>query len=332
MPGINVRRGDGFMRNSSGTTIVELMIASLIMTIMAGAFLSILLVTYKADTRSTSITDTTSAVRQIKERLGLDVRQGRTLGDVYGTGFFDPPGGGPGAMWVPAGTDSFPGAQNPVYGAGQAPPQGWPASWPGGGVNNPYRLGPTCLIVQIPIGNNHNDSGGLHQLSTDPNLTGWPTAIFPNTATYTAEQRAQGPGNPAVTVPYDNVETHVYMVLPDAQELGTYKLEWCTFPGYPVPGYLPAAHAKSPQVLLKGIVGPLDANGDLRIFQFVDKTDGALHDAIAPSPSYVSNYTGIIVNLEVRGRSDRYGVRGQNIGFKTEVFLRNNAIATVNGG
>jgi type II secretory pathway pseudopilin PulG len=327
------------VRNQRGSSLVEVLIAAAIMSVIATAFLSILLVTYKANAKITNVTDTASALRQVKERLGMDIRAGRTLGDVYGTGFYDPPGPQPASIWVPQGVDTFPGASNPVYGAGQAPPAGWPASW----GPTPYQLSNTCLIVQVPIGNNHNDSGTTHAWSTNAALLGWPTAIYPNTAAYTAAQRAQGPGNPPVGVPFDNVETHVYKVVADPDNAGEYLLQWCSFPGYPVPGYLPAAHSMAkPQTILKGIVGPMDNGGNLKVFQFIDKTKpaGVAQDAISdtngnPNPAYVANYTGIVVNLEIRTHTEsvigRKGISIQPVGFKTEIFLRNNAIATTNG-
>lgn len=328
--------------NRRGASLVEVLVAGTIMTMIAGAFLGTLLVTYKANAKISNQTDTNNAIRQIKERLGVDLRAGRTLGDVYGTGFTDNVNGT--QVWIPQGVDYFPGSQNPVYGAGQTPPKGWPSSWPGGGSTNPYRLSNKCLIVQVPIGNNHNDSATKHAWSTDASKLGWPTAIYPNNASYTAAQRAQGPGNPAVTVPWDNVETHVYMVVVDPDNAGEYLLQWCSFPGLAVPGYNPEAHSMAqPQTLLKGIIGPLDANGNIKVFQFLDKTkpNSPPQDIITDtdgvsSPAHIANYTGIAINLEVRTHQDsvlgRKNISLQPIGFKSEIFLRNNAIATTNGG
>jgi hypothetical protein len=312
------------MRAQSGTTLIEMMIACLIMAFVSTAFLGILLTTYKTSAKVTNSTDTASAVRIVKEKLGADIRQGRTLGDVYGTGFTES------GIWIPQGVDTFPGPLNPVYGDGQAPSSGWPTSWTGGGVGNPYQLSNTCLIVQVPVLDNHNDNGSTHNTNANP---GWPTAIFP--ASY--GNGYPGPGSPPVTGnPWDNVETHVYMVKQDPNNAGEYQLEWCSFPGYPVTGYLPAAHSMQPQVLLKGIVGPLK-NGTPQVFQFIDKTDptGTPRDTITPGPAYVANYTGVVVNLEIRSHAEsnvhRKDLSVQPIAFKTEIFLRNNAIATTNG-
>lgn len=305
--------------------MVEMCIVALIMAFVSTAFLGILIATYKTNAKVTNMTDTITAVRLVKEKLGVDIREGRTLGDVYGSTFVD------NGVDIREGTASFPGNKNPCYGAGQTPPAGWPWAGP------PYALSNTCLVVQIPIGDNHLDSGSTHNI--DGTKMGWPTAIYPTQLpAYSGVMYAGlGPGNPVVDNPWDNVETHIYQVLPDPNNAGEWRLEWCSVPGFAVPGYLPAAHSQSPQVLLTGIVGPLDGNGTPHIFQFIDKTDttGVARDTILPSTGYVANYTGVVVNLEIRQHQEsnvlRKDISVQPVGFKTEIFLRNNAIATTNG-
>jgi hypothetical protein len=133
----------------------------------------------------------------------------------------------------------------------------------------------------------------------------------------------------------ENVETHVYQILQDPANPGEWIMQVASYGGIPVPGYLPAVHTNGPQTLLTGIVGPMDpATNTPKVFQYISRVDttGRPHDQIDPDGSHATEYTGVVVNLEVKrhqtviaGRND---ISSKPLGMKLEVFLRNNATAT----
>lgn len=302
------------MRSSRALTMVETLVSTTVMSCVALSMMAILLVNYRTSAKITAIEDNIDAVRQIKERLSADVREGRSLGDVFGqmkVNYSVTP-----ALTYTVGSDRFPeSTRNPIYG-GTVPftPPGWPAP--------PWKLSNQCLIVQVPVLDNHADSGGVH--AVDSNKIGWPTMI-------PTGWKANGP---ASTVNQDNVETHVYMIVPDAENPGEFLMQVASFAGMPVAGYTADAHTRNAQTILKGIVGPLDANGNPKVFQFINRVqlDGAPDDAIIPDGTHSTEYTGVVVNLEVRRhqmqRAKRANISQPPIGMKLEVFLRNNALAT----
>jgi type II secretory pathway pseudopilin PulG len=294
--------------------MVETLVNTTIISFVALAMMSVLLMNYKTSAKVQSIQDNVSAVRAIKERIGTDVREGRSLGDVFGTLKVNT------SVWPPlsytVGSDRFPEAtRNPIYGSTLPyTPADWPAS--------PWRLSNTCLIVQIPVLDNHNDNGGVHRL--DPTKGGWPTMI---PSGWTG-------GGPPANGNQDNVETHVYMVVPDPENPGEWLMQLATYGGMAVPGYNPAAHTRGPQTILKGIIGPLDNSGNPKVFQFINRlsTNGMPDDRIEPDGSHSPEYTGVVVNLEVKRHqmmnAKRKDISQTPIGMKLEVFLRNNALAT----
>jgi type II secretory pathway pseudopilin PulG len=308
-------------RTAHGTSLVEMLVTTVIMSIIALSFMGMLLVNFHTNAKVDNVQDTANAMRIIKERIGRDVRMGRSLGDVYGDLVQDPTS----LIWYLQGSDSFPSANDPVYG-GTPPttPTGWPAP--------PYRLGNQCLIVQMPVLDDHNDTVSLHQRNAG--AKGWPTMIT------TAE------GNPKPSNNVENVETHVYRVVPDPANANEWILQYCSFGGMTKNGYQQSAHTFGPETILTGIIGPLDKNGQPKVFQFVKKTantstaisDVAANaesypsDTILPDGSHAAEYTGVVVNLCVRRHqtttTTRRDISLTPIGFKLEVFLRNNALAT----
>jgi hypothetical protein len=183
--------------------MVEVLVSSTIMSVLALGMMAILLMNYKTNAKVNAIQDNVDAVRAIKERIATDVREGRSLGDVFGEQKIDNTVNPP-LIYI-TGSDRFPEpTRNPIYG-GTLPfvPSGWPLP--------PWRLNNRCLIVQIPVLDNHADTNaGQH--GQNPNAIGWPTMI---PAGWTG-------GGPAPTSNQDNVETHVYMVVPDPDNPG----EW----------------------------------------------------------------------------------------------------------
>lgn len=297
------------MRNAQGSTIIELLISSSVMSIITLAFMSILLINYKTNAKVTNVSETANALRTIKERLGKDVREGRSLGDVYGDPATDPSSG----LTYNTGSATFPSANDPVYGG----------NVPAGG---PYTLSPTTLVVQIPITDLHNDAGGAHKINA--NNLGWPTQV-----------------NVGGSIK-DNVETHVYQIVPDPQNANEWLMQFSSFPGAavmdnnpPAPqqaySYDPAVHRIGPCTILKGIVGPLDSNNNPHVFQYLNRTAPNAKPTDAPTGQFVAEYTGVVVNLEVRQHQEssksRTDISLQPVGMKTEVFLRNNTLATSTG-
>lgn len=270
------------------------------MTMSGAAIVGMLLLTNVNNIRLSNKIDNLNAARQVVERIGKDVRMAKNIGDLFGN--YD-------ALYdYYTGSNLFPSPQDCLWGGGQSPTGGWPASpWP----QYPYTLSPQCLIVQVPV----FDSA-----------TGYPTRI------------QTGQGNPAATGPQDNVDTYVYMVLPDSDVPGTFKLQVAGFPGNNSSMQM---LANPPSTLLKGIVGPFNTSVDARgstnpnpaypcVFQYLDKTDpngSPLHtgpDAGAAN----ANLTGVLFQVEIRADQNS-GINTSTVGVKTEVYMRNNALSTI---
>lgn len=288
-------------RRRTGFSVVELMVSVLVMTFASTAIFSLLISTADMSQKVSNKMDSVNACRNVMERLSKDVRMGRALGDVYGSNvelWTDTVTGQPVLGFQ--GSDAFPANRNPCYGSGQTPIGGWPWTGP------PYQLNNTTMIVQTPIFG----------------ASGYPTSV------------PSGSGNPALPSAQDNVETHIYKVIPDPDQLrnpGQFILQMSKIAGFPTAGYNPAVISSAPQTILTGIVGPMDSQGQPKIFQYLDKTDasGTPQDTFA-DPGTVANCTGVIVNLEVMKQLEG-ARRPAALGLKTEVFLRNNALSTTVG-
>lgn len=128
----------------------------------------------------------------------------------------------------------------------------------------------------------------------------------------------------------DAVETHLINILPDPNNAGEYIMQWQKEPGSVVPAsatnpYLNAT--QGPVVLLKGIIGPLNAGGALQIFQYIDRNNPGVTQS---SPTGISaDYTGVVISLETTKHAASAQTGGSyskavNFACKTEVFMRNN--------
>lgn len=290
------------VRSQRGLSLVELVVSTLIMTFVSTAIFALLANMGTLSQKVSNKMDSVNAARTVLEKISQDVRTGRSLGDVFGSQVILSPATATSAVVMGTqGSDVFPAQLNPVYGAGQQPPNG---GWPWGG--GPYQLNRTTLIVQVPVFTGN----------------GFPTAI------------PAGSGNPAAATVQDNVETHIYRVVADPDVInhpGEYVLQVSRIPGFMVNGYAPGAVNSRPQTILSGIVGPFDAQGNLNVFQYLDKTnDATAGDTSISNPALIANYTGVIVNLEILKHEDG-NLRPQALAVKTEVFLRNNALATTVG-
>lgn len=289
-PNLSQRR-----RSKSGTSLVELLVVCLIMTIISAGIVSLLVANATVSRNVSNKVDSVDEARLMLSRLGKDMRMGRTIGEVYG---------------IAQGTyaKQFPAASDPMWSA-QGMPAGWTGAWPA-------ELSSTCMIIQIPVFD-----------STDPSNGGWPLALPP------------GYGNPPTTTAIDDVETHIYKMVADpdiANHPNEYVMELWKFPGRDINGVV--GPISGPQIVLKNIVGPTvnGASGldGLCIFQVIDKTqpNSAPFDpgSNAVTSAALANYTGLVVNLDLNNHAaNAKNVPGNSrLAFKTEVFMRNNILAT----
>lgn len=285
-------------RSCAGASLVELSISSVVMAFVSIAVFGLLITTMAAGNKLNNKSDTIDVSRTALERISHNVRTGRSLGDVFGSLV-----GG-----RIQGSSIFPSNQNPLYGAGQTPPNGWPI-WADGRALNSFSVDNQTLVVQVPI--------------FDP--SGFPTAIPPFT------------GSPASSQVQDNVETHIYRVIPDPQRPGEWIIQWAKIPGMAAAGYVPATAQSQPQTICTGIIGPLQ-NGSPCVFQYVDKTDptGTPQNNIPNGGIDIAAFSGLVVNLELSHHQNSGQIAGTwkqpgVLALKTEVFLRNNSLATTVG-
>lgn len=290
---------------TTGSSLVEMLIATLVLAMVSVAIFSMLTAVMTTGGKLNNKLDVLDECRDSIDKIGRDTRQARNFGDVYGNTVTFVVNGK--QETIVEGSQIFPSNTNPLYGRGQAPPDGWPWGLPSYDMNGPERG--RLLVIQVPIFD----------------ALGFPTAIPPNT------------GTPASPRPQDNVETHLYRVVQDPENPGEWLLQWCKVPGMAVTGYTPGSVRPSrPQTLLKGIIGPL-INGQPRTFQFLNRFDSRTHDTIDdPPPQQIASYTGVVLNFEIRQHQHTSMVQGQfkspgTLAFKTEVFVRNNASATTVG-
>lgn len=282
-------RSDTTVRSASGFSLVEMLISVIIIGIISAGTAELLFMNSQGSWKLFNKVDSLNAARLVIDRIAMDVRMARNIGDIYGETVVS------GDDTIDVGANYFPAPNNPLYGGGQTPAGGgWPGSpWP----SRPYVISNTCLVVQVPV----FDANG-----------------FPSKIT-------AGTGNPAATTNLDNVDTYVYQILSDPTDAGTYKLQVASFPGSgstrPV--------LNPPRTILRGIIGPMDSTGaNPKIFQYLTSS-GVPQDTV--TGTQMSNYTGVIVNFELRRHESVQTKNRSTIGIKSEVFMRNNTLATIGG-
>jgi type II secretory pathway pseudopilin PulG len=302
-------------RSAQATTLIETLMVVIVTSIISLAMFAVLWLNTTIQNKANNSLDAANAARTAIERIGRDVRGGRSLGDVFGDLVPDGMGG-----QVVQGSATFPSSLDPIYGNSQAPAGGaWPAAW----GSPPYTCSNTCLIVQVPVFDSNK----------------WPTEII------------VGQGNPAV-LPVQgsqaNVETHIYQIVADPDPVNhpnEFQLQYFCAPGFQSlgSGYVPASHTFGPEVLVTGIIGPQATGspstpvlGNLKVFQYLAKKGsqddttptGQPQDSI--NSATLANFTGVIINLELKKHqaSTRQPI---TLAFKQEVFVRNNALATSTG-
>lgn len=302
------------MRQARGASLVELLITTLVMAIASSAVFGLLVTTMQASKKLNNKSDAILQVQSGLDKIGRDVRMGRTLGDLYGT--YDTP---------TASTNMFPSRQNPQYGSlgrGLAPPNGWQTAKMG---NIPYTLGPQCLIIQTPIFGN--------QASGNYN--------FPLMVAKDAGAANVPPANS------DNVETHIYNLAadPDPSHPNEFILWYMRVPGFN--NLYNARNANEPAqvgpiALISGIVGPLAPNGAIpQVFSYINRTNSTGDpESTFSDPAQFMQYSGVCVNLELRKHNDSTldpqsgGTRFKQQGvmmLKSEFYLRNNTVAPTVG-
>jgi hypothetical protein len=264
--------------------------------------------------------DTLNAVNYGLAVLGQRVRSARNIGELYGD---STPITGPVVRPLPPGpqqhpeavdptqlpnqsiqagtvtlvSDSFPSVGDPLYG-----PQGsiTVANWPwNGGVHSPYKLSATTLVLQVPA----FDNNGFPQ-SLPPAYIGAP--------------------------PLSALDTYVYNLVPDPdpKKSGLYQLQLAYFPAPNGLTNVPSGITPGTvTTIISGIVGPRDGNGNLSIFQYVQKLTNSAVSTV--NPIELQNYAGVIVNLEVINKDNRG--RYSILPVRSEMYMRNNVAATTIG-
>lgn len=245
---------------------------------------------------------------------------------------------------------TFPSVGDPYYGSGALPASVYGGNWPFtnpqqiGAPSGPgapvapgkYTLGPDCLIVQVPVFVGSPPQGlGTANLGLDPKqdaqVNGGNGAPYIYPATW--DGNPLGPLTPVMQA----VDTYVFRVLPDPNRAGTFMMQEAAFPACPNGGINGTGGPNftgdptnvvlsqtTPTTLCTGIVGPLDQQGNLNIFSYVEKLNNtATTNPSADAVHYLTDYSGLIVNLEVLKNSQ--GTKASVAHFKTEFYLRNNA-------
>lgn len=306
---------DDMSSRSSGASLVEVLVVVLIMGIVSSAAFAMMCATMQAGRTLENKVDSVSNARNAIDTFTRDMRMGRSIGDVYGDlismGYNDPTTGQP--VTAVQGSSVFPGTNDPLYGNGApAPAGGWP-TWADGSAPTTFTCDNQTCIVQVPI--------------FDGN--GFPQSIPANT----------GNGSVTWTRATDNVETHIYRVVPDPQNNGEFILQYVILPGW----NQPAGTQRGPITLAKAIIGPRNPQTGLpRTFQYLDKHDtsgiardtpliiGSATNGNVSEPSngaWISRFSGVVLNLEIRRHdaSDQQRER-KALALKSEIFLRNNSM------
>lgn len=315
------------IRKQSGSSLISLLVATVIMSFVAMAMMSLLSLNTSEANKAFNRADTLNGARIAVDKMGRLIRMSRTLGDIQGMIALVPDSYSnmPSGMTVDVaqvksnGVDmddladntivsssaSFPSPANVLYSAqGKTAPVmntvPWPtAPWP----NRPYVLSQDTLILQVQC---FSPAGYPRRLNL--------AAPYNNT-----------------TIPA--LDTYVYRVVPDNSRPGPtrwYQLQLTVFPAPAGVSNMPVGLQPGiPQTVLSGLVGPLDQAGNPAIFQYIDPTTGNKTTSFSDAIGMV-NYRGVVVNLQVMSVD---ATRRSTVStVRSEFFLRNNSNATVTTG
>ena len=288
------------IRKQIGISLVELLVTTTVMAFVGTAIFGLFTADAGLSRKLANKLDAIDSIRSGIDNISRDVRQARTFGDIYGNTSGQ-------RISSAGGANQFPCSADPLWGS-KPSPAGWTGLWP-------IAMNATNMIVQIPV----FDANGF-PLALN---TSW----YPNT--WTAAQ--------------DDLDTHVYQIIADPDFVShpnEFILQLWKFPGVSAANVaagtkvIPAA--VGPIVLVKGIIGPRDSTGNLKVFQLIDSTNPTNPpvDPASINPAQLANYGGVVVNMEVKkfGNTDTAVAQANNIyevvPIKTEVFLRNNILST----
>jgi hypothetical protein len=293
-------------RQPSGTTITELIVASILLAYVFAVVGELVVATTFANTRLTNCVDGVNGANLFLRHLSEDVRTAQTFGSIYS---------------LPQNANYFPDTANPNDVSAALVPfwGGWPTSWP----TIPYQLRPKCLVLQQPAfyGNPQNPS-------TSP-LEGAPLII---------PQKSFSTTNPKMNIQY--VDTVVYYVLPDPQSPGQFMIQRARFSGYLPPTFSPSDTQlrqliNPPQTVLRGVVGPLNSSDPTdsttpAVFQYLFPQKSPppppyFGQVAIPSADQVESLVGVSVNVEVETPIPSNGSKIHHVGCHAEAFLRANS-------
>ena len=319
------------IRSQSGQHLVSLLVATTIMSFVAISLIGLMSINTFESTRGFNRADNLNGVRAGMDKMGRLIRMARNLGDVQGTVMVasDPysnfPPGPSGDRFqvqnnhvsmaqVQAGSACnsscvFPSSADTYYNQANGTMYATIPTWPwsastnvNDGSNCPaYELSQDTLILQVQT----FDQNGFPQMVTGVNHL------------------------PAL-------DTYVYKVVPDTSRPGPPKYFQLQVSVFPAPAGLtnmpPAITPGQTQTVLSGIVGPLDANGNPAIFQYMNQSTNTITTNFTPGSINEQDlvlYKGIIVNLEVV-TIDAAG-KAMVSPVRSEFYLRNNSSATIMG-
>ena len=230
-------------RNQSGVTIMEMVVASVLMGLTLSVIGELVYLNTYSATKVTNQSDALSDARTALDHIASDVRAARAFGDFYAT----------------TNKYQFPGDTNPFFGAGQVPSGGWQAApWPA----PPYKLSTDCLIVQQPV--------LFEDPQNDPTSPSYNAAVQINPQNgFPCMIAADSLGGSSPPTDMEDLDTVIYQVVADPNRAGQYLLQVMRLPGQPPtdfstgsPGTPLISSTRSlinpPQTVLRGIVGPLD--------------------------------------------------------------------------
>lgn len=261
-------------------------------------------------------------------------------------------------------SQTFPSQGDPYYGGGTLPTAVYGGVWPWLTATLP---GPTAYPqLGSPSGPGAPAAPGKYTLAQDTFVGQVPVFVGQNPGTATAAGLDPGQDTTKVQAPYiwpatwdgnamtpntptmQAVDTYVFRTIPDSSNSGQYLLQEACFPANPqgatnpITGTTFNGHPTNcklsqslPTQLVSGIVGPRDSNGNIATFQYVEKVSNTSTRtppgtyAVTGQPFLVTDYTGLIVDVEVMKNSQ--GVKASVNSYRAEFYARNNELIQLEG-
>lgn len=296
-------------RKRKGSSITELCISILILGVSMGVVGELAVLVTQGTVKTTNKTNSLSSGRLALDRICSDIRRSRAIGDYYGTGS--------NRLSFPA-TALGTGSGNPIYGS-SAPNGGWPgAPW-----TVPMMLSDSTLIIQTPV---TFDSTVAAPTAFSKTYDGFPLIIKKGTL---------GAGLPAANV--ENLDTTVYMVVPNTKRLGEFQIQVARFPGAPVTGLSRHSPINPPETILNGLVGPTNVSSTVpSVFSYYKRSSSSTVPVkiTAPTANDIDDIVGIGIDIEVKNTGLKVdqgdGRFPEYFGIHTEAFMRSARDATMN--